>query len=697
MTKQAENPNEDFQLRPGEFGIATSIDAIPISKLKGVGKKTVEKLAQRGLHHVADLLLVFPRRYKFYDPLLNGQKARQNRVASVALNGVIERVIEPPHGSRKPVEVIVDCQGVYFTLLWFNMNKSWFVSKFTIGENISFFGDVEYRQSAQLFHPEFKIKTTQKLKSGLDPVYPKIEGIAPKTFRKFICAAWDLISDHVIDVLPEEIYKKHQLIRAKHAIDIIHAFIDYRDYAEFESDLESAIHRLVYEECFTLQNALAKRYIEERRVTDAPLFSSNEKAKNFLKSLPFELTGEQTRVTNELFEELTSGVRMRRLLQGDVGSGKTIVAFSMAVAACENGFQSALMVPSEVLAQQHFRSAKRLLAGSGVRIELLSGSLAQPHKRDLLKLLKHGEIDLIVGTHALFQKDVHFAEEGKKLGLLIIDEQHKFGVDQKAMLEKKGCSPHFLAMTATPIPRSLAHALFGDLDLTYLNELPPGRQTIRTFYRSEEKADKVYQYVHDQCIQSESHPGTRAFVVFPSINGLDHPMLGVEPGSEILAKGPLHGLDLGVLHGKMKSDARQEVMGKFRDGRLDVLCATTVIEVGVDVPEATLIVIEGAERFGLSQLHQLRGRVGRGDQQSMCILISRTPLNPLTIERLEAFVKTDNGFELSDIDLQFRGAGEFLGQRQSGMGEFRVANIIRDAATMIQARKDARFLLFGGQ
>ncbi len=690
-SKSKEEP-EDFHLRPGEFGIATTIESIPIEKLKGVGKKTAERLASRGILNVADLLLVFPRRYKFFEPGLDGQRAKKDRIGSVALVGTIERVIEPGPRSRKPVEVVVQCQGAFFTLLWFNMNKPWFVKKFVIGADISFFGDVEYRDMPQLYHPEFVLNSKLPMKSGLDPVYPGIEGVAPKTFRKFIKAAWDLISESIVDLLPDDIYKKHQLIPAKQALQIIHGFIDYSDYAKFEADLDSAIYRLVYEECFTLQNALAKRYIKERRVSDAPKFSDHSRAMRFLDGLPFTLTEEQSRVTKELFEELSSGMRMRRLLQGDVGSGKTIVAFSMAVAAAENGFQTALMVPSEVLAQQHFSTAKKLLSETGIRIELLTGSVSAQHKRDVLKALKHGYIDLIVGTHSLFQKDIEFADDGKKLGLLIIDEQHKFGVDQKAMLEEKGSSPHFLAMTATPIPRSLAHALFGDLDLTYLNERPPGRQTIRTFYRTEEKAEKVYQYVHDQCSD-----GARAFVVFPSINGLNHPMLGVEPGSELLANGSLAGLKIGVLHGKMKTDERQIVMEKFRKGSIDVLCATTVIEVGVDVPEATLIVIEGAERFGLSQLHQLRGRVGRGDKPSMCILMSRTPLNDFTVQRLDAFVATDSGFELSDIDLQFRGAGEFLGQRQSGMGEFRVANLIRDAATMIEARRDARFLLFGGE
>ncbi len=411
--------------------------------------------------------------------------------------------------------------------------------------------------------------------------------------------------------------------------------------------------------------------------------------RSLVRQLPFCLTGDQRDAIATMADELERRVPMRRLLQGDVGSGKTIVALMAAAIAIGSGSQVAMMAPTEILARQHRRKVETFFADLDLETAFLWGSQSAGERRDAAQSIASGEADLVVGTHALFQKDIAF----QNLGLIIVDEEHKFGVEQRQALMALGDDPHLLSMTATPIPRSLAHAVFGDRDLSLIREKPPGRKPVRTVLRDRHRAPKVYQYLGERIADS----GEQAYIVYPLVEASDavSHRQNVIDGAQELKNGPLAHLSVGILHGRMPGEAKDQVMQRFADGHIDVLCSTTVIEVGVDVPNATLMVIENAELFGLSQLHQLRGRVGRGEAASMCVLLAGLGLTDDARQRLHAMIDTDDGFDLAEIDLQIRGPGEFLGMKQAGLPEFRFGDILRDAQWMLKARRDARRLALG--
>jgi ATP-dependent DNA helicase RecG len=666
---------------------------LELQSLDGIGPKTAERLAERGVADQLDLLLWLPRRYQKIHRHAGGELLVAERSEYASFTGEVVSVRKPGRYGKRPLEVIVECDGHRFVCVWFNMRAKRFIKAFRIGRWVEVEGSIDWERSLpRLAHPTIRWRkgpSEARCEIGFDPVYPGIDKVSPKVLRRAIEQSAENVLPHLVDVVPARLRGAMDLGSIRDALRTLHVLGEFGDAVELEAALERSRDRLVYEEFYTLQRHLALQLAETRGRGRAPRCEERELGREFVRGLPFALTGDQKRTVATLAAELGRGVPMRRLLQGDVGSGKTVVAFTAASIAVDNGCQVALMAPTEVLATQHYEKARAMFGDLDVTIGLLTGSTGAAERRAVVERAMGGGVDVLIGTHALFSDDVGF----DNLGLVIVDEQHKFGVEQRERLLGLGEDPHLLAMTATPIPRTLAHALFGDLELVVLREKPPGRQPVRTHLRNRRSRDDIYAWVHEEITER----GRQAYVVFPLIeeaaDGRD--LQNLLDGCEELANGPLRGTRVGVLHGRMSSDDKLDIMGRFARGEVDVLCSTTVIEVGVDVPNATVMVIESPEAFGLSQLHQLRGRVGRGDARSRCILVCGDRMAESTAQRLESFVATDDGFELAEIDLVTRGPGEFLGQRQAGVGNFRFADLVRDREWLAIARRDVRREVFG--
>ncbi len=527
--------------------------------------------------------------------------------------------------------------------------------------------------------PEFaNIHTSRRV-----PVYRKLGPFQTKRLREIMFDVLrKLDREKIAENLPAELLKKQGLIPRPQAIEEIHFPPETAVLSEYEMFRSPAHRRLIFEEFFWVSFALQLKRGERRKEPKGTVIEiSNTTKKRVLEFIPFELTNAQKRVIKDIFDDMQSDAPMNRLVQGDVGSGKTIVAFSAMFAAMENGYQAAMMAPTEILAEQHARNAKRLFADTPYRAELLTGSMKAAEKRKVQAEIARGEIDLLIGTHAVIQEGVEF----EKLGLAVIDEQHRFGVLQRAELRARGYNPDILVMTATPIPRSLAMTVYGDLDVSVIDELPPGRTPIKTVVVGEDKREGVYKG-----IEREISLGRQVYVVYPLIQESEKLDLkaATKMFEELRDKVFPH-LSVGLLHGKMKSAEKDEIMSAFVSGRLNILVSTTVIEVGVDVPNASLMVIEHAERFGLSQLHQLRGRVGRGAEQSFCVLLTGDKKTSVARERLGIMEETTDGFKIAEKDLEIRGQGDILGTRQSGIESFKIGNIIRDLEILSEARREA--------
>ena len=519
------------------------------------------------------------------------------------------------------------------------------------------------------------------------PVYRKLGPFQTKRLREIIHSTLaKLDRGSVSDPLPAELRDRHKLITRAEALAEIHFPPESSIIAEYEMFRSAAHRRLIFDEFFWLSFSMQLLRGKRRREPKGPVIEISDATRERLKKLPpFTLTGAQKRVIGEIFTDLKSDVPMNRLIQGDVGSGKTIMAFLAIFAVMENGYQTALMAPTEILAEQHFRNAAKLFAGTGYRVELLVGSTRAAQKRKIQADIAAGEIDLVIGTHALIQDAVKF----DRLGLAVIDEQHRFGVLQRAQLKAGGMNPDILVMTATPIPRSLAMTVYGDLDVSLIDEMPPGRTPVKTVVVGEDKRQGVYHG-----IEREIKLGRQVYIVYPLIEESEKSDL--KAATKMYDKLRLDHFPqytVGLLHGRMKPAEKDEIMREFVAGRLDILVSTTVIEVGVDVPNATLMIIEHAERFGLSQLHQLRGRVGRGADQSFCVLLTDFKKTAVAKERLGIMEATTDGFKIAEKDLEIRGQGEILGVRQSGIQSFKIGNIARDLDILIAARTEAETLL----
>jgi len=705
----------------------------PVQFVKGIGPTIAKMLAEKGVATVEDLLLHLPFRY-------------EDRLNPRALNelkpGEMASVIAEVRGAvllrtkRMPIFEMTVGQGLSsMKCMWFH--GTYLEGKFRPGQMVALFGKVEASKSGRGFkmiQPQFEVlpdghddALDRILEVGrITPVYESLSGskLASRWIRRTV---WNVleelkgIPETLPREMPESVLTRLDLLSREQALREVHFPPAGTAMAQLQAAATPAHRWLIFEELFYLELGLEvkrRRFQEKTGIA----FETSEKVRAALREiLPFHPTTAQKRALGEIAADMRRGAPMRRLLQGDVGSGKTIVALQAMLIAIENGHQAALMAPTEILATQHYLSAKRVLekAQHKYRITLLTGSLDEDRKRAARRRIHQGETDLIIGTHALIEEKVEFA----KLGLVVVDEQHRFGVLQRFRLMKKdGAEPDVLVMTATPIPRTLALSLYGDLDLSVLDELPPGRTPIVTRLVTDERADEVWEFVRKQVAKKH-----QVYVVYPVIEGPkdDQPELDFalpdevpEPAKKKSAKKgqsealfpklplksatdmyerlrtqELADLRVGLLHGRLDADEKEVVMRRFQRGEIDVLIATTVIEVGVDVPNATVMVIEHAERFGLAQLHQLRGRVGRGGAKSYCILMTGGKISPHAEERLAAMVRTQDGFELAELDLELRGPGEFFGTRQAGLPDFRVANLLRDRKLLELAKvESARFV-----
>jgi len=579
--------------------------------------------------------------------------------------------------------VVVGTDGKgYVVAKWFNAD--YLRNVFKKGLVVCLSGKIDFYDTLQMLHPEYEILDEydkELLHTGrIVPLYPLVEGLSQKVLRRIVHTALGYI--HLLqETLSGDVIAKARLMGLREAISELH-------FPTSMDRIESARRRLIFEELFYLQLLFALK----KKHTKKTLGISFKKDKHplvtkLLSNLNFELTSAQLRVLSEIRKDMESPYPMNRLLQGDVGSGKTIVALISMLMAVECGCQSALLAPTEILAYQHFSVLRNYLEPVGVRYGILVGGMKKKRKERMVELLAKGDIDIVVGTHALIEEKVQFAN----LGFVVIDEQHRFGVLQRAAMRQKGVNPDVLVMTATPIPRSLSLVLYGDLDVSIIDKLPPGRKPVVTRWVMDDKRESVYGFVREKIEQGE-----QAYIVVPLVEESEKlDVLSAEEMYERLTKGLLKEIPLGMVHGRMDYTQREEVMSAFRRGDIKALVATTVIEVGVDVPQATLMVIEHAERFGLSQLHQLRGRVGRGTEKSYCVLITPRDITDEARERLEMMVRTNDGFKIAEKDLAIRGPGEFFGTRQHGLPELRFADLIKHRDILKEARKIAFWIIEG--
>ncbi|QDK45910.1 ATP-dependent DNA helicase RecG [Bdellovibrio sp. ZAP7] len=652
-----------------------------IMYLKGVGPKLGDLFARKGLKTLRDLFEFYPRAFEDQRAARNIASLKPDDIVSIKATVQAVHSVNMGRSTRKMYDVVVRDASGQIHCKYFRVPYKGYFERFKPFSEVRVVGKLtEYRGRLEFHHPDIRdIEGDEENQDALIPLYTEIEGLATAKIMKLVRAAFAQIEEWPEETLPKWMREKYNLKSRKDALMEIHHPLPDRaqEYVEYKS---AAQRRLIFEEFFWLELFLAAKKAGFQKET-APLINNDGKKVSALeKSLPFPLTGAQKRVFGEIKADLEAGHPMHRLVQGDVGSGKTLVSFMAAVYAAESGFQSCLMAPTEILAEQHFKNAKKVLEPLGIRLSLLVGKTKASERKQILFDLKTGDTDLIIGTHALIEDEVEF----ENLGLAIIDEQHRFGVEQRGILKRKGNSPHFLVMTATPIPRTLAMTVYGDLDVSIIDEMPPGRSPIQTRAIFENKRSQALQFMLEQL-----QKGRQAYFVYPLVEESEKIDLknAVEEFEKLKAQFPK--VKFGLLHGKMKPDEKDQVMDQFRRHEIQVLVSTTVIEVGVDVPNANIMIIEHAERFGLSQLHQLRGRVGRGEHKSFCILIMGYAVSEEGKQRTEFMEKTNDGFKISEFDLEMRGPGEFMGTRQSGLAGFKMANLVRDMELLQQAREAA--------
>jgi ATP-dependent DNA helicase RecG len=684
----------------------------PVQYVKGVGPRLGELLAGKGIHTVHDLLHYLPFRYedrrnpRAISELHPGEMA--SLIAEIRSAGLVRT-------RSMPLFQMMASQGrARLKCVWFN--ATYLRDKFQPGQMIALYGRVEEnRGELQLVQPEFEVLETsgpagESLEIGhIVPIYESAgQGrIGSRWFRRAIRTALENLTPEIPEWIPQAVRNRVELLPLRQALWKVHWPDEGESLERLRAWRTPAQIRLIFEELFFLELGLELKR-RQQKMQPGIAFELTPQVREAIKSiLPFHPTAAQKRVLKEIASDMEKPVPMRRLLQGDVGSGKTLVAFEAAIIAIENGYQVALMAPTEILAQQHYFSARRILEPSGYRIVLLTGSLEDERKREIRRHIAQGNAQLIIGTHALIEQSVEF----RQLGLVIVDEQHRFGVLQRFKLMKKTGErkedaaaralsdqhrtpeggPDVLVMTATPIPRTLALTLYGDLDMSMLDEMPPGRTPIVTRRVGDERASDVWAFVRQQVMR-----GHQAYVVYPVIEeNEENELKAAMKMYRELSNKVFPDLRVAILHGRMDADTKELTMRLFHQGEIQILVATTVIEVGVDVPNATLMVIEHAERFGLAQLHQLRGRIGRGAAKSYCILMTGGKISEPGERRLDAMVRTSDGFQIAELDLELRGPGEFLGTRQAGLPTFHIANLVRDRTLLEVAKQEARAVLTG--
>ncbi|MBU9712479.1 ATP-dependent DNA helicase RecG [Evansella tamaricis] len=643
-----------------------------VSHIQGVGPRAVEQLEVMGISTVEQLLEHFPFRYEDYAirPIMEVQHDER-----VTVRGKVHS--EPTlryygkNKARLTVRVLVD--GLLVQAIFFN--QGYLKNQIHLGDVITINGKFDRNR---LMISGGTMKTSnQEVTGGLEPVYSVKGSIKITTLRKYIRQAFEQFGDQIGEILPHQLLSAYRLLNRRETLEQLHFPTD-------TVQLKQAKRRMIYEELLFFQLKMQMfRKLERQGEKGQQKRFNKEDLLVFMDKLPFELTGAQKQALKEILSDLTADHRMNRLLQGDVGSGKTIVAGIALYVNAKAGFQGALMVPTEILAEQHKASLKELLEPFGLRVELLSGSAKAKERREILGALKEGSVDVLIGTHALIQDGVDFHH----LGLVITDEQHRFGVEQRRILRNKGLRPDVLFMTATPIPRTLAISVFGDMDVSIINEMPKGRKPVDTRWAKHDMLPRVIEF-----LKRELGKGHQAYVICPLIEESDK--LDVQNAIDVHHQltQVFPEFTVGLMHGRLSSDEKDCVMNEFAKNNVHILVSTTVVEVGVNVPNATVMVIYDAERFGLAQLHQLRGRVGRGQAQSYCILLA-DPKSDVGKERMQIMTDTNDGFELSERDLELRGPGEFFGSRQSGLPNFKVADIVEDFRVLEVARQDAAKLV----
>lgn len=674
-------------LRPAIDGDTSPLDEAPgegllrpLQSVKGIGPRTAAALKRRAIRSVEDLLYFIPLRYE--------DKRLVRRVADIVEgeeNTVLGRVVDGGRGwsraSRKRLcYARIDDGTGSLTLRWFRFHKGLVETVCKKGSMLFVSGKVaRFAGELQVVHPKVMVVDEGQDADSLGrivPVYSEVEGVSQGALLKVMREAFQANQADIVSLIPEGVATSHGLAPLKEAFRRCH--FPEEESQDFAST-EEPVRRVILEDFFLLQTALLSKG-KEARPEKGLVMRPGECHKHLMKTLPFTLTPGQVRVKREIERDMAGTSPMNRLLQGDVGCGKTVIAALAATIALDSGRQAVFMAPTEILAEQHYLSIHRMLEGIGVEPVLVRGNMGAAERGVILKKIAEGNARVVVGTHALLEADVLFS----RLGLAVIDEQHRFGVIQRSRLKEKGARPHVLVMSATPIPRTLSMVVYGDLDVSSIDDIPPGRTPAQTEVVDEKARQKVYDAVARE--MGEKH---QVFVVHPAIEESDSlDLLGAKE-SLLEWRRLFPSLRIGLLHGRMKAEEKEEVMLSFREGAMDVLVCTTVIEVGIDVPNATLIVVEGAERFGLSQLHQLRGRVGRGPAKGTCLLVSASGRTAAATRRLRVLERTNDGFAIAEEDMKLRGPGDMLGVRQAGIPMFRVGSIVKNGDLMSQARKMA--------
>ena len=641
-----------------------------ITYLKGVGEKRAKLFQKLGAPTVGALLRMYPRGYEDWSRLTSIKDAPLDELCALRAT-VTRRPSETRIRKGLTIYKTVATDGESDLQLTF-FNNPYLPNLLVEGEEYVFYGKVTGSLlRREMSAPEF-CKVSQAL--PIRPVYRQTEGLTSRQITTAVQNACTLLPETMQDPLPADLRKKHELCHLRYALENIH-------FPSSMEALEIARRRLIFEELLVLQLGLLRLRRHSRRTKNSHVIQNA--AESFWPLLPFEPTGAQKRAVSEALRDMAGDEPMNRLVQGDVGSGKTAVAAALCHSVIKSGYQAAMMAPTEILAKQHFASLSRMLEPAGVRLGLLTGSVTGAKKRVLLEALEAGEIDLLVGTHALISEGVTFHD----LALVVTDEQHRFGVEQRSSLTAKGDHPHHLVMSATPIPRTLALMIYGDLDISVLDERPPGRQTIRTYAVDGTKRERAFGY-----LRKHIEEGYQCYIICPLIEEGVGDMASVLEYTEQLRREYFPDVAIGMLHGRMKAKEKEDVMNRFANGETSILVSTTVVEVGVDVPNAVVMLIENAERYGLSQLHQLRGRVGRGSVQSTCILISDAQ-NEEALARLRIMCRTSDGFQIADEDLRLRGPGDFFGTNQHGLPDLKIANMAEDLETLRIAQETAREIL----
>lgn len=640
-----------------------------IQFIKGVGEKRAKLFNSLGIFCVDSLIHFYPRKYEDWSASKNLEAVKSGETVSIKatlITPVKEAMIR--RGLTLFKCKFSDGENVISVTIF---NNKYLAKSLRIYEDYYLYGKIE-KSLLNFSMNSPKIEKAENI-LAIQPVYPAKEKLTSRSISKIMKTALDELGE-IEETLDDEIMQKYSLISLDKAIRNIH-------FPNSADDYLPARKRLIFEELLTLQLGLLK--LKSNKKSETALVIKDDYSSEFEKLLPFNLTNAQKRTISECLQDMKSKYPCNRLVQGDVGSGKTAVAASLIYSVIKNGYQATMMAPTEILATQHYESLLKILAPAGINIRLLTGSTPAKEKKEIKKALFDGEIDLIIGTHALIQNDVAF----KNLALVITDEQHRFGVKQRAQLAEKGEDVHTIVMSATPIPRTLGLILYGDLNISILDELPPGRQEIRTDVVDSRYHKRLYKFIKDAIARGE-----QCYIVCPAVEENETNIKSAEELADELANGEFKGYNLGILHGKMKPKDKEAIMKSFASGKVSLLVATTVVEVGVDVPNATIMVIENAERFGLSTLHQLRGRVGRGNKKSYCVLVSDAK-GETARERLMTMKKYSDGFKIADTDLKLRGPGDFFGSRQHGLPELKIADMVEDMDTLQNAQECAKSIL----